>query len=279
MKYAAAFILSLFLFACSHTDQHTEEIKNTNEQLLTSIQSKNAQISELMKSIKDIRENLDDAKSQQGLILTAHSGMESPMDLKASIIEDIELLHQLIEDSKWDIKDLEKNLNRRNAKNEELRLLLTSLKENLQERDKEILNMKEQLIDWDAAYAQLSDELDIAVVSNEILTDEMNRVYFTCGTYKELKGKGVVQKKGGILGVGGNKDLKDGFSKNHFTEVDLRDLKRIPINAKKLEIITPHDEDSYYIEMNEEHVITELVIHDKEKFWNASKYLTIVVNQ
>ncbi len=280
MKYAVAFFLmTLFFFSCTNTDVQTEKIQETNEQLISSIQTKNSQINDLLKSIKEIRANLNDAKSSQGIILTAHNGLETPVSMKKSIIEDIELLHQLIEDSKWDIEDLEKNLNRKNAKNEELKIVLSSLKLSLAERDKEIRQMKEQLYDWDAAYGYLSDQLDEQVVETELLREEMNKVYFTCGTFKELKGKGVVEKKGSVLGVLGSKDLRDDFNRTYFTEVDLRELNAIPIMAKKLEIVTPHAEDSYYIESNDENVITQLVISDKDEFWKASKYLTIIVNQ
>jgi len=277
MKYAAAFITAFLFFACASPSIDSEKIQSTNDHLISSIQDKNSQINTLLQSIKDIKKNLEKAKNQQGIILTAHSNYETPLAMKESIIDDIELLHQLIEDSKWDIEDLEKNLNRKSAKNEELKMLLSSLKENIKQRDKEIFQMKEELYDWDAAYGLLSEELDLAVVSNDLLTDEMNRVYFTCGTFKELRDKGVVHKKGSLLGIGGNKDLSNDFSKTHFNEVDLRLLKSIPINARKLEIVTPHDDDSYYIELNEEGLITELVILDQDRFWGKSKYLTVVI--
>ena len=279
MKYIAAFIVIAFFASCSNTEVESEKIKETNEHLISSIQNKNTQINDLLNSIKEIRDNLDDAKKSQGLILAAYDNQETPVSLKKTIIEDIELLHQLIEDSKWDIEDLEKKIKSKNARNEELEIVLSSLKMNLAERDKEIRQLKEQMFDWNAEFERINDILNEKVVEGELLKQEMNKVYFACGTYKELKGKGVVEKKGPVFGLLGNKDLRNNFNKTYFTEGDLNEIESIPIMAKKLEIVTPHHEDSFYIETNSDNLITELVIVDKDKFWENSKFLTIVINQ
>ncbi|NND77051.1 MAG: hypothetical protein HKN39_02570 [Flavobacteriales bacterium] len=278
MKYAAAFIITLFLFSCGNEDR-SEEIKNTNEQLISSIQSKNMQINSLVKSLKEIRTSINGVKTEQGLLLANETSFETPLSMKNTIVNDIEILQRLIEDSKWDINSLEESLANGNAKNAELKVVLGSLKLNLAEKDKDIRQLKEQIFDWDACYKHVNDILNEKVVESELMRQEMNKVYFACGTFKELKGKGVVEKKGSIFGALGSKDLKDNFNKTYFTEGDLREITDIPIMAKKLEIVTPHHDDSYLIEMDKDNVITKLVITDKERFWDASKFLTIVVNQ
>lgn len=278
MKYAAAFLMILFFISCS-SENKSENIKNTNEQLISSIRSKNLQINSLVNSLKSIRQNMNDVKTEQGLLLAAESSFETPLSMRNSIINDIETLQNLIEDSKWDINSLEENMTKGKEENRELNIVLSSLKIDMAERDKEIRQLKEQVYDWDAAYKHVNDILNEKVVESELMRQEMNKVYFTCGTFKELKGKGVVEKTGTVLGLLGNKDLKDNFNKTYFTEGDLREISEIPIMAKKLEIITPHHDDSYLIEMDEENVITHLVITDKDRFWAASKFLTIVVNQ
>jgi hypothetical protein len=60
--------------------------------------------------------------------------------------------------------------------------------------------------------------------------------------------------------------------------IDTREVTRIPIAAKRWEIITNQDPSSYDLELTDNR--TEwLVITDPDKFWSKSKYLVIVVRE
>lgn len=273
MKYALILLSTLLLMACS--DKENENLKSNNDRLISSVQQKNKQISNLIGSLNKISDHIDEVKEKEQLIITTNT--ESPVSLQRKILNDVALLDELLETSKWEITDLEKQLKQELDNSDDLVKVMSSLKMEIAEREKDIRTLKEDILNWEICSAELNDILNAHVIENELMKRELNKVYFTFGTMKELKAKGVVEKSGGVFGVFGGRSLKDNFNKTYFTEADLREISAIPLSAKKLEIITPHHEDSYMINLNDENIITELVILDRDKFWSASKYLTMVV--
>jgi hypothetical protein len=103
----------------------------------------------------------------------------------------------------------------------------------------------------------------------------LNTAYFAFGSKKELLDNKVISTEGGVLGLGKNKELAADFNKDYFTEVNITELKEIPLGYKKIEFTTNHPEDSY--KLVETEMIDKLVITDAKKFWSVSKYLVIVV--
>lgn len=79
----------------------------------------------------------------------------------------------------------------------------------IEKQEQEIASLKEQLAQAEFKIADLNNKLDEAQVANEVLTSEktlltetntkldkdLNKAYFTYGTYSELKAKNIVEKK------------------------------------------------------------------------------------
>jgi len=105
---------------------------------------------------------------------------------------------------------------------------------------------------------------------------ELHKAYYTAGTYKELKTLNIVQKKGGLFGIGGAETIKPDLKKTNFTEVDTRQATGIVISGKKAKLITRHPVGSYELK-KEGDEITYLTIKDPGKFWSNSEYLVIEV--
>ena len=73
--------------------------------------------------------------------------------------------------------------------------------------------------------------------------------------------------------------LRDDFNPEAFSKVDIRTTEIIPIDAKKLKIVTSHPKESYELFRNEEKgSIEALQILNPEEFWNSSKYLVVMTN-
>ena len=86
----------------------------------------------------------------------------------------------------------------------------------------------------------------------------------------------MLTKEGGFLGIGKNEELKDDFNKDYFSKIDIREQKSFLLYAKKAELITTHPKSSYEF-MGADNKVDSLVIKDSEAFWNASKYLVILL--
>jgi hypothetical protein len=142
--------------------------------------------------------------------------------------------------------------------------------------------------------ADLNNKMDEMQVANEVLVSEktlleeltkqmekdMNTAYFTYGTYKELNEKGIVEKKGGFLGLGKKEELATAFVKNrsYFTELDIREIKTIPLHGTKAKIMSIHPEGSYVLKEGDNGYST-LDITDPTQFWSVSKFLVVEVKE
>jgi hypothetical protein len=129
--------------------------------------------------------------------------------------------------------------------------------------------------------AQLNEkmsELEVDVIQKEELIaqqiEDLNRAFYAYGTYKELKDKGLLTKEGGFLFLGQNKSIQENFNDEFFTEINMSEIKMIPVKSKKVELITEHPAGSYkLVEDNGE--VAYLEIEDPEEFWKMSKYVVM----
>jgi len=92
----------------------------------------------------------------------------------------------------------------------------------------------------------------------------------------ELKEEGILNREGGVLGLGSNKAIQENFDPKHFTELDIRQTKTIAVNAKKAVVISEHPQSSYKM-VEENGQIAYLQIENPEEFWRISKYAIIQV--
>ncbi|MBL4707715.1 MAG: hypothetical protein JKY48_04670, partial [Flavobacteriales bacterium] len=182
------------------------------------------------------------------------------------------------------IEELNQKLKTSNVKMAEFRRLIKNLNTQVANKNIEIEQLNNQLKNKKILIGQLyfkNDSISYAkkVTEKELenTIDQMNEVFFAYGTFKELKEKNVLTKEGGFLGLGKNKELKDDFNKKYFSRVDKRNQKSFLLYADKAKLITTHPSSSYKI-MGKDGKADSLVINDVDAFWNASKYLVIVVN-
>jgi hypothetical protein len=86
----------------------------------------------------------------------------------------------------------------------------------------------------------------------------------------------VIEKEGGVLGMGKTLKLKKDFDPEFFVKVDIRQFSQLPLNTKRAKLVTVHPAGSYHFAGNDKKV-ESLVIDKPEVFWSTSKYLLIVV--
>ena len=98
------------------------------------------------------------------------------------------------------------------------------------------------------------------------------------GKTKELQEANLINKAGGLLGIGRTPKLSESFDKEKFTRIDYTQISSIPVNSDGVKIITIHPADSYILDKDtkDKNLVKSIVITNAEKFWSASKYLVII---
>lgn len=104
--------------------------------------------------------------------------------------------------------------------------------------------------------------------------DTINMTFYVTGTFDELKEAKIIDKEGGIIGIGTTKSLQEDFDKSDFIQVDKRSIKTVPVYSKKAEIITNHPTDSYEL-IEENGIVNYIKITNSDLFWEKSKFLVI----
>ena len=104
-------------------------------------------------------------------------------------------------------------------------------------------------------------------------SDLANEVYYAIGTAKELKQRGLLEKK--FLGT--TKVLKGDFDASYFVKADKRTLRTIPCNAKKVKVWTNMPQGSYRI-VGEKDGPKSIEIVNPDRFWSLASHLVVQIN-
>lgn len=284
MKKSILYFLSIGVLLLSACNQDKiDNLNKENSELSKLSQSQERSIDDMLGSFNKIQENLNEIKKRQGLI-SIEANSENNENIADNISSDIDIISQLMKNNEEMILKLNGKLRNSNIKTDQFERLIKNLNARVDDKNHDIAKLNQQLTDKKILIGQLYFKNDSLAYEKEVTEkklentiDAMNEVYFAYGTYKELKEMNVLTKEGGFLGIGKNKELKDNFNQDYFSKIDKRKQKSFLLYSKKAKLITTHPSDSYEI-MGKDGNSDSLVIKDVDTFWNASKYLVIVVD-
>jgi hypothetical protein len=289
MKKLAFFLLLPLFWQCTTGPSRTE-LQQMNDSLLMSTAQKEIQMNQLIETISDIEENIRLIKEKEQIIAMQAESGDTRGRAGQQINDDIQLIYELMVQNKERIQTLENDLKKSGADSQRLNRLIAGLNEQLRERSEQIMKLQEQLEQRDLAIGMLSNE--IAGLSTQMdsirrvneatrnqldsTTDLYNTAWYAIGTRRELRDQKILTRDG-FLFFGSTKILKDGFDKQYFNQVDIRQTPHINFYNSKAEILTSHPAESYEI-INDEEGNKVLMILEPRLFWSVSKYLVAQVN-
>ncbi|MGE5317736.1 MAG: hypothetical protein ACM3ME_07050, partial [Chloroflexota bacterium] len=277
-------LVPLMFAACENKEQTARINQLQQEQAMMANESKtkDSLINDFMQTMNEIESNLSEIKSREKLISKeTASGTELSRSARQRVNEDIKLINDLMAENKDKIASLNSKLKRSNLKIAEFEKMVESMNQQLAYRDKEIDSLKTELSTLNFTIAVLNDTITHISDRNNSLsgqvterTNELNTAYYVVGEKKELIEQKILSKQGGILGIGRTQKVAGDVNLEDFTKVDIRNLKSIPIDAKKATIMSVHPAGSYELVGNDKRV-NELVIKDPALFWQKSRMLVI----
>jgi septal ring factor EnvC (AmiA/AmiB activator) len=285
---------SLLLASCNQgmvdrANHRSDSLMSVLKERNSDLASRESSINEFITSFNEIERNLDSvAKRQQIIYLNADKVRG---DIKSSqkdrINTHIHAINSLMSENRKQISELTKKLKGSSKVNNKLRETIKTLNDQLAQKDLELAALNEKLSALNTQVAQLQTSVDtlntqLNAKSQTIAenTMAMHTAYYVVGRSKDLKAAKVIDRKGGLLGIGKTSRLSNNFDNSKFTRIDYTQMSSIPVNSNHVKIITAHPGDSYKLDRDpkNKNVVKALVITNPEKFWSASKYLVIEGN-
>lgn len=279
-KYFFLFLLTA-LFSCNNSDKvsveepnpHRDSLNTENERLKDELTQKDSAVNSFMQSFNEIQENLTIIKEKEKIITESKGDVKNKKD---QIVEDIQSIYDLMARNKEKLNSMSGRLKHANLKIEEFQKMIERLNQQLTEKDTEIAGLKDQLERLNIELTEVTDNYNAKLEESNQKTSQLNTGYYAFGTAKELKTQGVITKEGGFIGIGKTEQLMKDFNKKYFTKIDITQTTSIPLGSKKARILTTHPSGSYKLE-GPENKVEKLVITNPEEFWSSSKYLVIIV--
>lgn len=276
---------SLLLAACSGNQKKLEEDSIRIADLSAEYQEAATFNDSLMLLMGDIYTGLDSINMQEGLLYNMGTG-DSP-DRRAEIRDNLATIKARLAANKNLLETMEAKLKKSGNQNSILVKTISQLKERLASQDQKIAQLegdlsaaRGQIESLNTQVAQGQEQVKAETAAKEeaqaaatAAENAANRVYYAIGTSKDLKQKGLLEKKF----LGATKVMQGDFDSSYFITADKRTLTNIPTGAKKVKIWTNMPSSSYRIEGENDGPKT-IVITDPAKFWSLASHLIIQVD-
>jgi len=270
------------VFGCKNNEKEIADMQRKQDSLVSVINDKNSSVDEFLKEYSEIETNLDQVARKGNMISENIKDRELKGTQKERINESIQAINQLMDQNREKLAALNRKLKSSNNKNSQLEKMVAQLNEQMTAKDAELLALNEQLAGLNTKVDQLTVSLDtmrnINTAQSQTISDQtsaLHTAYYIEGKSSELKDMNVINKEGGVLGVGKTMKMNSNVDNSKFTKIDYTQVNTISVNSKDAKIITTHPMDSYTWE-KEQNKVVSLKISDPNKFWSQSKYLVIV---
>ena len=214
-------------------------------------------------------------------VILMHSDGDMKLTQKVRINREIKAINDLMDQNRKKLAELSKKLKRSNNKNAQLEKTIATLTNQLAVKDQELASLNQRLLDLDMQVAQLKTSVDTlssqGIAKSTLIaerTTALHTAYYRVDDKKELRKAKLIERKGGVLGLGRTSQLNKDLDKSKFTQIDYTQTTTIPVNSKDFTMITPHPSDSYKLDKTDK-VVNCILITNPEKFWSESKYLVV----
>lgn len=284
--FGLAIMIVLSSCQTKKTKMQIASLEFSKDSLIQNIHQRDSVLGDMMNAFGQIEQSLEYIKNQRKLISTTANDPELAENKKDQIVKDVQTLASMLEENTKRLNDLNRQLKNSGIKIAGLEKRIQELTIEAENRNNDIIALKGELEKKDIQIAELNTQvtdLNNTKVQQEGVIqqqtselNELNTAYYTTGTAKELKEKGLITKEGGFLGLGKIKTLSPSAKNEYFSTIDIRKTFSIPVKAGQAKLITEHPAGSYkFVTENEQ--IASLEISNPKEFYKYSKYIVMEV--
>jgi uncharacterized small protein (DUF1192 family) len=193
--------------------------------------------------------------------------MQPPQTLHDRGLQRIAELKSAIERTKARIEELDKNLRKSGVRIDNLERMVAGLRRSVKEKEERIAVLSTQVDTLQTQVAGLSETVDQK-------QHELATIFYAMGTKKELQTSGVLEAKGGVLGLGRTLKPAAGADEAAFTPLNTDEENVILIPAAKAQVVSAQPATSYELAARPDKTV-ELRILNPEEF-RKIRHLVIV---
>ena len=251
-----AILTIIFAVLWINANDKSKDIMKNNEELKKLYETSTSTINEIQSSLESLEQDLSGQLFTQKEIPGT-----SPEERRTKIISSIANMRDQIEADKKKIATLEKQLATSKSQLKGVQEIVNKLKASISEKEQimdelqqrlGILNETLETERRTSAEEIQKREMTITEKEQQITQQsiEANTIYYVYGTRKELMSKGIMDRKGGLLGIGKVSTVKQNIPVEQFTTMNLLENQQItfPATKKGYSILTNHPATSYKVE-------------------------------
>jgi DNA repair exonuclease SbcCD ATPase subunit len=295
VQTSAAAVAALTLLGCPSRHEF-EQVKTENKKLSEEKQRTQRELSaagaataEMQATLDEVQKNLEELrvkelKAIKTSIAVAQEGKAAPGqrdELRAEIDE----IRKAVKANLAKLATLQKQKKASDAKASAfaekattLERLVDELRHSLEEKEAVIAALEEKTQEL----TRTAEELRGTVKEKEATIAEretqMSTAYVLVAKRSALRKAGLVEKKGSVLGLGGNWQRTGRFDETLFKKIDTREEKEFAVGAApgKARVLSDHPKDSYELKAAGSKAST-LTVTDPARFWRGSKHLVVML--
>ncbi len=274
-------------------DGQLEQLVAEKATMAKELASQQSNFNEIMKLVTEVEDQIASIVKKENLVWNTQSG--EYLGSKDKVLKEIAMIDDLVIRSNENIEALagklktsglkasvlQNKIQRMTADLKERTAVVATLKADLELRDENLKVLTAKVVDLEKH--SITQAIEMGQKETEIGrlkadNKELNKVHFAIGSFDELKTKGLVQKEGGFLMFGRKVALGDDLDEEAFSEIDGRQFHKLPIEGKKLQVVSDHPSSSFVIVEDAKNAdLKYLEILDNDEFWRISKYLVVSV--
>ena len=213
----------------------------------------------------------------------------SPTEARAQLVSRVQELTARVKQAEERMAQSRRRIAALTAGNEDLTKRFDSTVAAFQtlvdQQKQEIAGLVEQVTALTAQNAQLREQNTqlaaegVALRSDrDALVVEQNTVYWVAGTQADLLSRGIIERRGGMLGIGRTTVLSRTLNADEFTAADRRDLLELtlPDANKTYRIVSPNDLTGLDAAPADGKFKGTIRISNPTTFWRTSRFLVLV---
>ena len=279
---------SMFFFGSFvESSQKYKSLQARLDSLSTVHIMQNSEMESMLADLNDISAGMQSLRDAERL-LTLETINENKANSKSKqqlnqLKKDVQAITEAIASYKEQISKLE---GKNKSQSAEFKRLIAGLNAELDQRTQKLNEITKQLAEKNQQLAVKTEEvanltenveaLDKANKSQQMTINEQDMAihqgHYLIGNRKELKEAEVISRQGIFCPP----IVSSQAQKANFTDLDIREMKVIPLNSKKAKLLYVHPADSYTLETGEDGNMT-LKINDENNFWKQTKYLVVMI--